>query len=259
MRRTVTEGWFDIGAINSAIDNTLEYDENQVETANAGKLALQIRNMTISGSFTLINLDPQGVERLGGGLFERAEIPGGPVTPEDQVIEDAQLDVVYPIVMLDADGVNIKPVGAFTATITASIAGVLTKDDDFIIAGAPNSPSGFVLILLVGGTAGVTPGETITIDYDAVTPVETQIIYMGSSTEILSAYGMRVTHTDENGKIRQLEMFAVDPNSGGFAFNFKGANEDGVEEMPLAYTAKLDTSLTDGRQLAAWTIETGAL
>jgi hypothetical protein len=55
-----------------------------------------------------------------------------------------------------------------------------------------------------------------------------------------------------------LELFSVDTGSGGIQFNFKGANADGTEEMPISYMAKIDTSRTNGRQLAAWTIETGA-
>ena len=69
---------------------------------------------------------------------------------------------------------------------------------------------------------------------------------------------MQITHTDDNGKIRRLSLPSVNPSTGGFQFNFKGANEDGVEEMPLTFTAKLDTSLVSGRQLMEWVIEDGA-
>jgi hypothetical protein len=74
----------------------------------------------------------------------------------------------------------------------------------------------------------------------------------------MAAYKMKFTHTDSASKTRVLELFSVESGSGAFQFNFKGAAEDGVEEMPLTYSAKIDTSLTDGRQLFAWSIDTGA-
>ena len=49
--------YFDVGAISTAITNTLNYDVNDFQTANAGELDRQIRNMTVAGGFTLINLD----------------------------------------------------------------------------------------------------------------------------------------------------------------------------------------------------------
>jgi hypothetical protein len=111
---------------------------------------------------------------------------------------------------------------------------------------------------IAGGTTLTTMAQTITIVIASVTPIDSQVIYAGTSTKVLTAYSMKITHTDDNSKVRQLELFAVNPSSGGFQFNFKGANEDGLEEMPLTYNAQLDTTLTDGRQLMAWTFEDGA-
>ena len=107
------------------------------------------------------------------------------------------------------------------------------------------------------GTSNPTTKD-IEIDYDSNTPIASSTLYCGSSTAQLTAYAMQITHTDSDSKVRRLTLYSVDPNTGGFQFNFKGANEDGLEEMPLAFTAKLDTSLTDGRQLMAWTVEDGA-
>ena len=59
----------DLGALNSAINLVLNWDENVVESANAGTLLTQIRNMTIAGDFTLINLNPSLVSKMSGGIF----------------------------------------------------------------------------------------------------------------------------------------------------------------------------------------------
>ena len=50
-------GYTDIGAISSSVTGTLNYTENELVTANAGKLQKQIRDMVLEGSFTLINLN----------------------------------------------------------------------------------------------------------------------------------------------------------------------------------------------------------
>jgi hypothetical protein len=110
----------------------------------------------------------------------------------------------------------------------------------------------------------ITGSENVTIVYPSQSVITQEIIYMGSTTELLTAYAMRLTHTDDNSKIRRLELFSVDTGSGGIQFNFKGANEDGIEEMPISYVAKVSSTavdgstLADGRQLAAWTIDDGA-
>ena len=69
---------------------------------------------------------------------------------------------------------------------------------------------------------------------------------------------LKFTHTDANSLIREVELYSVYGNSGGFQFNFKGANEDGTEEMPIAFSGQIDTSRTDGRQLLSWVVDSGA-
>jgi phage baseplate assembly protein gpV len=253
-------GYFDVGAIQSAVTQTLNYTENQVEGANWGKSDLQIREMTIAGGFTLVNLDPEGIEKLGAGMFERVTTSGSPITPANQVIASGFTNVSNIALKFILSGVYYKAASTPTITsVTGSVDGALTVNVDYTIVVDSSAQSGYSIVLNTAGANLTTTAQTITIVYTSITPITSQIIYAGTSTKILTAYAMKITHTDSNSKIRQLELFAVNPNSGSFQFNFKGANEDGLEEMPLVYTGQLDTSLTDGRQLLAWTFETGAL
>jgi hypothetical protein len=257
-------GYFDIGAIQSAVTQTLNYAENQVEGANWGKSDLQVREMSISGGFTLVNLEPEGIEKLGGGIFERVTTTAAPVaTISNQVIASGAASDNVPYNMIFADSstaVKYRTTTAPTLTsVTGSTDGALAVDDDYFLVPDGNSPSGYsIMFNIAGGTTLTTMAQTITIVIASVTPIDSQVIYAGTSTKVLTAYSMKITHTDDNSKVRQLELFAVNPSSGGFQFNFKGANEDGLEEMPLTYNAQLDTTLTDGRQLMAWTFEDGA-
>jgi hypothetical protein len=220
--------------------------------------------MTIAGGFTLINLDPEGIEKLGAGLFTLTTTSGSPdTTVEDQVLADGDVvdKGINNLVCTNAVGVNLKAAAVPTLTsVTGSVDGVLTEvANDFEIVVDANSPSGYSIVFNVARGANLTTvAQDFTIDYASVTPIASQTISAGASTKTLLAYAMKITHTDDAGKIRQLELFAVDSNSGGFQFNFKGANEDGVEEMPITFTAKLDLTRTSGSQLMQWTVQTGA-
>lgn len=257
----------DVGAINSAVTATLNYTENQVETANAGKTAKQIKEMEIEGGFTLINLNPVGVEKLGGSLFTKVDTAGTPIsTIPDKTVSAGWADQTrYPLDMVvsSSDSTPVRTTAAPTITsVTLDPSGtpeVLAEDTEYIVVADTGSSSGWSIVFI---SANMTTGSPTTFDIEIVygtnTPLANSIIYAGTSTTTLTAYALQITHTDSAGKIRRLDLYSVDPNTGGFQFNFKGANEDGVEEMPLTYTAKIDTSLTDGRQLLAWTIEDGA-
>lgn len=253
----------DVGAINSAVTNTLNWEENTINTANAGELDKQIRRMTMEGAFTLINLNPDGVSKLSGGFLTTSTVAGTPVTTLDnQVIAAGWTDVSNIELSLVETGAS--NIGRLTApptitSVTGATAGVLAANNDYVITEDPQSVSGYSIVLNTAGTAGVTTTEEVTIVFSSATPVASTVVTGGASTYVLKAAAIRITHTDDNGKIRQLDLYSVDSNSGGFQFNFKGANEDGVEEMPLAYTAKLDTSRTSGDQLFSWTVESGAM
>ena len=230
----------DVGAINSAVTATLNWTENRIETANAGKTAKQIKEMQIEGGFTLINLEPEGIERMGGGVFTRVESAGTEVVAADitdQVIPINWDDnVKYELTMYDSSagvsmkmstkptlsGVTLDPGTAneVLAEIGADAAG------DYMIVADPGTYSGWSIIFnSLGMTTGTPKTKTILIEYGANTPVASETIYAGASTATLTAYAMQITHTDDNDRIRRLELFSVDANSGGFQFNFKGANE----------------------------------
>lgn len=249
--------YYDVGAINSSVTATLNWDESTVETANAGKLATRISNMEIAGGFTLINLNPEGVKKLGNGVFKIN-------TTDDTAISSGLIDQKLGNVTVGAM-IELRPstangalrIGSVAPTLAvkkaySTTAVELVEDTDYEIVsiGDEHSRTYFVKFLTANNDCAVV--------YSSVTPVKSSVITAGSSSKVLEAYAMRITHTDGNGRIRRLELFSVYGGSGSFQFNFKGANEDGVEEMPLTFTARLDTALNDNEQLFAWTIDENA-
>jgi hypothetical protein len=253
--------YFDVGAISTAVTNTLNWEENFVNTANAGQLDKQIRNMTMAGGFTLIELDPVGVQKMSGGFLTTTDIDGTPfVDAPDQVVSSGSWADVTPIQLAPTTlaGAAVRASALVLTSVTGSVDGALTADDDYVLQSDPNSYSGYSIVVNTAGTNVTTIVQDITVDYGSITPIASTVVSGGSSTFVLQAAAHRITHTDDNGFIRQLDLYAVDANTGGFQFNFKGANEDGTEEMPLTFTARLDTTRTSGDQLFAWTTETGA-
>lgn len=253
----------DIGALNSAISTTIEYTENQVTTANAGKTEKQLREMVANGSFTLINIDLENINRLGGGLFERVTQTGTTVVDADITDQSIAGFTDFTPIHLEPIETSSGDVLKFSAfptltSVSGSSAGTLAEGDDYYVIVDDNSPSGYSIYFDSSGTATVGTSETITVDFGDIDPVERETLYAGSSTKVLNAYALKFTHTDSDSKVREVELFSVDTDSGGFQFNFKGANEDGVEEMPIAFTGRLDTSLTDGRQLIKIVQDAGA-
>lgn len=255
-------GWHDIGAINSAVNFTLNYSENQVVTANSGKLSKQIRDMLIDGSLTLINLEPDAIEKMGGGMFETVttngtEVAAGDFT--DQSIDgftDMKPIPLEAVVTADSQEIQFSAEPVLTS-VTASSSGALAADDDYFVIQDSNSASGYSIVFNSGGTATVGTGETITVDFGANTPIASTTIYAGTSTKVLSAYGLKIEHTNSDSEIdRSFEIFSANPTSGGFQFNFKGANEDGVEEMPITFQGDVDVDRADGRQLFSYFVKT---
>lgn len=247
----------DIGAINSAINCVLNYEENQVTTANAGKLAKQIREMTTAIDFTLINLNPANINRLGGDIFTLETSNGDAVSDiENQTISGGWSDnTLYNLVLDSTAEGEIKTASQPTLTSVTldpdTAAEVLVEDADYVVVETDNSPSGWAIQFISGNMDTASPTALdIQIVYGSNAPIASSTIYAGSSTETLSAYAIKFSHTNDSDAIdRELEIYAADTNSGGFAFNFKGANEDGVEEMPLSITGKIDTTRDSGKQL----------
>jgi hypothetical protein len=157
----------DLGALSSAIGVTLNYEENQVVTANAGKLDKQIRNMTVDGSFTLINLNPTTIEKLGGGLFERVVTAGSSVTTiDDQVIpaDGATALTPYNLELIETGGGALRVASALVIDSVSGVTdGALTAGTGYNIIDDADSPSGKSIVFNVVGAYPTTLDQVNTI------------------------------------------------------------------------------------------------
>lgn len=257
----------DIGAINSQVGNSLTFDENQLETANAGTTEKHINNMKVEGSFTLVNWDMSVIEKLSGGLITRTTTAAEAniAIPDQEIAAGWDDNILYDLVAYTSSSdstelkLDTKPT-LTSVTLDATIPEALTEATDYFIVANSASSSGWSIGFMSANMGTETPkANTITVDYGSNTPRASETLSIGSSTATLQPMCMRFKHTDGNGKIRQADLYSVDPNSGFLQFNFKGANEDGLEEIPITYMAKIDSSRTDGQQLLTFLYEDGAL
>ena len=256
----------DIGAINSQVSNSITFDENQIETANAGTTEKQINNMKVEGSFTLINWDTSVMSKISGGLLTRTVTAASATTDiPDQIIAAGWADnTLYDLVAQtsSSDDTELKITAQPTLTSVTLNHGtpeVLVEDTDYYIVANSQSSSGWQIGFMSANMGSASPTTyTITIDYGSNVPVSATTLTAGASTAILTPMAFRFKHTDESGLYRQLDLYSVDPNSGFLQLNFKGANEDGLEELPITYMAKLDTSRTSGQQLFSFLLQEGA-
>lgn len=255
----------DIGAINSQVSNAVNFDENQIETANAGTTEKQINNMKVEGSFTLINWDMSVLERISGGVLTNTTTLAAANTsiPDQEVAADWSDNTLYDLDMqtssTDSTALRMSVQPTLTSvTLNHGTPEVLAEDTDYVVVANANSASGWSFQFISGNMSSLDPTTySITVVYGSNTPVASETLNAGASTVILNPMAFRFKHTDENGKIRQLDLHSVDPNSGFLQFNFKGANEDGLEELPITYLAKLDSSKTSGQQLFSFLFESG--
>ena len=257
----------DCGAINSQVANSVTFDENQLETANAGTTEKQINNMKVDCSLTLINWSMDVLEKLSGGMISKSTtLAAGLAAIPDQEIPIGWADnTLYEIEMetsaTDSTLIRLSAPPTLTSVILDpdSVNETLVEGTEYYVIATPNTTSGYSIGFLSEPMSDLTPtAKVIVIDYDTNTPIASETLNVGASTVTLKAAAFRFKHTDEAGLIRQLDLHSVDPNSGFLEFNFKGANEDGLEELPLTFQAKIDSSKSSGQQLFSFTYEDGA-
>ena len=257
--------YVDVGAIMGNFTSTLEWKENQVEFANAGKSSVQVKDMIMKGKFTLANLDPEILMTLGNGVITHADTAASENSSiPDQIIPSGWTDSVkYELLPETSSSDDTilklpdKPVFTSVKIATGTTPETLTEDNDYVVVADGASQSGWSIVFIEAGMTEKGNGA-ITIDWGANTPDAALTLYAGASTYVMTAYALKATHTDAAAKTRTLELFAVKTVSGGFNFGFKGASESGVEEMEVSFEAQIDTALTDGRQLFSYTVQSGA-
>jgi len=261
----------DLGVVMGNCEAALSWAETKREYANA-EADMGVKDMIIEGSFELGNLNPDNIDRIGMGIFTKETIAAAPNTaiPVQDISAGWEDNVKYELVMYNSATGNVKihmatkPIITTVKLAPAGVDETLTEigaaaSGDYMIVKDSNSYSGWSIIFNSAGMSVGSPKTLpIRITYGTNIPIASTTLFAGSNSVTLDGYLLQFKHTDSAALNRILDLFNVYTKSGGFKFSFKPVTDTGIETMPISFTAKLDTTRIDGKQLMAWTYETGA-
>lgn len=259
--------YVDLGVVTGDVTLSVEWEEIQEESANAGKSDLYVKNPTVKGAFNLQQLDLDNISRLASGLMTKVTTPASATTSiPDQTIaagwDDAE---TYELVCYtsSSDSTKLKFSSAPTitsVTLNADTPETLTAGTDYVIVDMPEAVSRYGITFISANMSTGTPkAESITIDYGSSTPVARDTYHIGTSVQKLTSFALKLEHTDTAGLIYGREIHECYTNSGSLAFNFKSAAETGFNEMAFSFTGVLNSDLTEGRQLMSVYEDSGAV
>ena len=237
----------DVGACDGDISAAISYTRDKLESANAGTLYNVIKKMLVSLDFTMMEIDPNTIDLIGGGLFNKSTIASAPVVGYSQAVL-ANASVIEQFLAFEKKQSD--------ATVPTSI--VITED-----------PSGAATVMVLGtdyivgqdgeGNWGITPlsgsGWTVTEDFTIVydyTPAASNTLNVGASSVTLSPKIVKFSHVNSAGKERSLTIWSATMGDGGFTFAFGSEVNEGVNTVPITMEGDIDVSRTDGQQLITY-------
>lgn len=237
-----------LGVLNGDTEATWNYDRNEHEFHD-GQKKLSYRNQSMAVSMTLADLNPQALADLSGGMLTKSDTAGSDFsTAPDQVIAAGWTNM-KPINLAPTTAAGVAVVMDDFPTLTSVDGDThtgLAAGDDYYIIEDPSSFSGYSIVLDTAGSGELVTTEAVTIDYDSVSPLASTTLSAGTASYVPSTIALKGYAEDQGITI---VVKAVNVDSGGYNFGFKGTASDGTEEMALTFTGYLDSSATDGEQL----------
>ena len=255
-----TGGLFeDVGVISGGVTFTYNFTLDEFATGNKGELAPRITQQQGALAFTAMDLLPKIYAQMSGDLIKSTEIPGTAISDApDQVIPSGwSADQAIELVPTTADEIRVILSASPDVTVSGATAGTLADGEDYKIITDGSVYSGYSIVLLPDGPAGVTTGEVVTINYTSITPVESVTVTAGTSSTTPKATRFRISHEDSNGNIRSILIHRAYMDPGTLNFGFLGQDETGRNTFPLAFTARTDSDQPDGQQLFSQTVDVG--
>lgn len=250
--------FLDLGVMEGDCVASLQYDEERKEWANAAPDVTR-SNFRMEGSFTLANLDFNGLAEISNDMIERVVTAATPVTTfDDQVIAGFTANVKQELVaVVTATG---EPIRFSAAPVITSIVddetvpNTLIANDDYFVVADSNAASGYSIMFSDVGTGTIDPTANLTITFGTNAPIASETLYCGTSTFEAQPYAMRIQHFNTAGAVDyQLDLYNVYTSPGSYNFGLKGADTGGYDTMEISFSVELDESKTDGRQLFAVT------
>ena len=241
-----------VGVMAGGATAAYNYNKIETETGNGGTLPAKATKETLVLSPTaLLSWNPEVWAKFSNGLFTYTNIAGTPVAGGTQLVASGDWSFDNGILLTGQNGDGTEPT---INSVTGSADGAGAADD-FDLA---KVAGGWVLTPR-DGTNFTTEVQTLTINSD-YTPSAGKKITAGSSSTVLERFVVRFRHYTDDALTtwdHQLLIYGVDMDS-GFTLGYKGANEDGVNDATVAFTANIDTTKSSGAQLFEMTVNASA-
>lgn len=247
--------WHNIGVLAAGAVVTYNYDKIETESGNKGKICSRAKNETVAlAPSALWSWDLQNISRFSGGLFNYTAIAGTPVAGATQTATSGTWNYNKFILL---ENQNYDGSAITVNSVTGGTDGLLVVDTDYYVG---QNAKGEYGVFIIDSVTVTTESQDMVINFD-YTPSTGKKITAGTSSVVLSRFIARLRHyTDDALTLYDVELkvFGVDLDA-GLSFNFKGANEDGVDEITVSFTGNPDTDKTDGAQLLELFVANDAL
>jgi len=237
--------WDTLGVFENGIQFTHNWDGIEVEPGNVNKTRTRVKNPTLAlAPSNILSWNTENWAKFSGGLYTNTNIAGTLVSGADEEIDGTgkEFEQILALSNQNSDGSAVT-----VNSVSGATDGSLVLNTDYRVLMDSNGNTGIAII----DSATVTTMDqvfTVNIDY---TPATGSYIEAGHESIVLTDFAVRVRHyTDDALSLydREMLVYSVRPDS-GISFNEKGINEDGLDVITMAFTARNATGYTDGRKL----------
>jgi hypothetical protein len=186
-------------------------------------------------------LDLEVLFDLRGEIDSYSTIAGTPVTGVNQVVYAGQWGYNDFIQIENQMGDKTSPT---VNSVTGSVDGALVAETDYFIGQDDDGDWG---IFIIDSATVTTEDQNITINYD-YTPNAAKKLEAGGSGKEMTSKIVRLTNTDENGKVLRLTLWKAyyDAN---FNITFQPDEGEDPAANPFTLLGVPDTSKAAGKQV----------
>ena len=247
----------DLGVVTGDTNVSLEWDEFQEESANAGKSPMYVKNPRAVFNFELQNLNRDNVSKLASGVMTKTTTSASPNSsiPDQDIASGWTDEQTFDLIMYTSSSDNTKLKMAtqpVLTTVTADPSGtpeVLAEGTDYFVIEDNDSASGWRIGFIPANWGTASEGDAVEIVYGTNTPVARDTYAIGQSVQELTDFNLKLEHTDDNSLAYGCELYKCYAKSGAIQLMFRSAAESGYNSMPFNGEGILDISRDAGDQL----------
>jgi hypothetical protein len=207
---------------------------------NGGWIKTFLKEQTCEVEYTMLEIDLNILQQARGGIDEYSVVAGSLISGYSQAVTSGAwaYNKFIKFTNQNGSGAAITP-----TSVTASVDGLLVSGTDYYVG---QNAAGEYGIFVVDSTTVTTAAQTLTIVYN-YTPNAAVIMTSGGNVTVSSKV-VRLTNTDENGKIFRITIYkAIDAE--GISIDFPTDDEGKAWENTIKFTGYKDASRNVGDQL----------